>query len=109
MTFLQIETEINASVELVWATLRDIERWPEWTPAVTSGSIGNPRKIGPGERSLVVSHRRQGRIQSPRWRSSQVRMSWFKSDVVTHRSKKANWPFSRTWRAASRKPVIAAR
>ena len=29
MTFFQIETEINASAELVWATMRDVERWAE--------------------------------------------------------------------------------
>lgn len=31
MTFFQVETEINASAELVWTTMRDVERWPEWT------------------------------------------------------------------------------
>ena len=47
------------------------------------------------------------------WRSrpagGQIRMSLFSSGVVTHRSRKPNWPVSFTSRAASRKPVMAAR
>jgi len=45
MTFFQIETEINASAELVWATIRDVERWPEWTPTVTSVRLRTPRRL----------------------------------------------------------------
>jgi hypothetical protein len=29
MAFFQIETGTNASAELVWATMREVERWPE--------------------------------------------------------------------------------
>jgi len=45
MTFFQIETEINASAALVWATVRDIERWPEWTPTVRASGFGRPRRL----------------------------------------------------------------
>lgn len=27
---------VDASPEVVWAVTRDVERWPEWTPTVTS-------------------------------------------------------------------------
>lgn len=30
------EIEIDASPELVWSVTQDLERWPEWTPTVTS-------------------------------------------------------------------------
>ena len=36
MTHFSIAVEIQAPPDRVWAVLRDIERWPEWTPAVTS-------------------------------------------------------------------------
>ena len=31
-----IETEINASAERVWAALVDVERWPDWMASYTS-------------------------------------------------------------------------
>jgi hypothetical protein len=39
----------------------------------------------------------------------QIRMSLWSSGVVTHRSRKPNWPLSITSHAASSKPLIAAR
>ena len=48
-----------------------------------------------------------GSISSPQ--CGQIRMSLFSSGVVTHRSRKPNWPVSFTSHAASSKPVIAAR
>src|SRR6516162_10128482 len=39
----------------------------------------------------------------------QIRMSLFRSGVVTHRSRKPNWPVSFTSRTASSNPAIAAR
>jgi hypothetical protein len=37
-----IHVEIKAPAERVWAVMRDIERWPEWTPTVTKiGRIGD--------------------------------------------------------------------
>ena len=50
MTFFQVETEINASAELVWATMRDVERWPEWTPTVTSVRLRTPLPLAVGSR-----------------------------------------------------------
>lgn len=41
--------------------------------------------------------------------SGQIRMALISSGVVTHRSRKLNWPVSFISRIASRRPLIAAR
>lgn len=41
---------IDSSPEVVWKVTRDIERWPEWTPTVTSATL-----LGPGEFGLGAS------------------------------------------------------
>ena len=64
MTFFQIETEINASAELVWATVRDIERWPEWTPTVTSVRLRTPPPLAVGSRAVI----RQPKLPPALWR-----------------------------------------
>jgi Polyketide cyclase / dehydrase and lipid transport len=50
MTFFQVEIEINASPELVWAAVRDVERWPEWTHTVTSVRLRTPPPLTVGSR-----------------------------------------------------------
>ena len=35
MTHFTISVDIQAPPERVWLTMRDVERWPEWTPSVT--------------------------------------------------------------------------
>ncbi len=63
------------------------------------GLIGSAEIVG------VVGHTRQ---ESP-VPAVQTVMILINSCVVRHRSRKANWPVSRTWRAASSIPVMAAR
>lgn len=64
MTFFQIETEINASAELVWATMRDVERWPEWTPTVRSVRLRTPPPLAVGSRAVI----RQPKLPLALWR-----------------------------------------
>lgn len=37
---------IHASPDVVWAVTVDIERWPEWTPTVTSARVVGDRALG---------------------------------------------------------------
>jgi uncharacterized membrane protein len=62
--FFQIETEINASAELVWATMRDVERWPEWTPTVTSVRLRTSPPLAVGSRAVI----RQPKLLPALWR-----------------------------------------
>jgi len=64
LTFFQIETEINASAELVWATMRDVERWPEWAPTVTSVHLQTPPPLAVGSRVVI----RQPKLPPALWR-----------------------------------------
>jgi len=64
MRFFQIETEINASAELVWATMRDVERWPEWTPTVVSVRLQTPPPLTIGSLAVI----RQPKLPPALWR-----------------------------------------
>lgn len=53
----EVSIDINASPEVVWATLIDVERWPEWTASVRSVELLDG--------TLVVGSR--VRIQQPKF------------------------------------------
>jgi uncharacterized membrane protein len=45
--------EIAASPELIWSTLSDLERWPEWTRSVSEVERLDDGAFGPGSRVRV--------------------------------------------------------
>ncbi len=44
---------INASEERVWATLTDVERWPEWTSSMTSVTRIDSGAFGVGSQARI--------------------------------------------------------
>jgi uncharacterized membrane protein len=55
MLDFRLTVEIEAPPDRVWAVMREIERWPEWTPTLTSirRLDGGPLAVG----SLVLIRR----------------------------------------------------
>src|SRR5215469_15835753 len=71
MRFFRIEAEINAAAELVWATIRDVQRWPEWTPTVTSVRLKTPLPLVVGSVAVV----RQPKLPPALWRIVELKDS----------------------------------
>jgi uncharacterized membrane protein len=49
----KIDVDINAPADRVWAVIRDIERWPEWTPTVTSIQKISSGPLAVGSRAVI--------------------------------------------------------
>jgi hypothetical protein len=63
MRHFSISIDISASPERVWAVMRDIEHWHEWTPTVTSIRTLEPGPLAVGVRALV----RQPKLPPATW------------------------------------------
>src|ERR1700733_11558198 len=61
---LQISTDIRAESKSVWATLMDVERWPEWTRSVDRVERLDDGEFGIGSRVRI----RQPRIPVAIWK-----------------------------------------
>jgi len=68
MTRFRTTIDIQARPERVWAVLRDIEHWSEWTPTVISVRPLDPGPIGVGTRAIV----RQPKLFSARWQITEL-------------------------------------
>ena len=54
MSNFQVVVEILTPPERVWAALLDVERWPEWTPTVTSAKRLDDGPLAVGSRTKLV-------------------------------------------------------
>jgi uncharacterized membrane protein len=68
MTDFRIEVEIEAPPALVWEIMRDVERWPEWTPTVTSIRLLDHGPLTVGTRAII----RQPKLPPARWRVTEL-------------------------------------
>jgi uncharacterized membrane protein len=64
MTEFHKEIDIDAPPEVVWAIMRDVEHWPEWTPTVTSIQLSGGGPLRVGSRAIV----RQPKLPTAKWR-----------------------------------------
>jgi len=53
----ETKVKIDASVEEVWKTISDVERWYEWTPSIKSILLLDPKPLHVGSRGLVEQPR----------------------------------------------------
>jgi len=68
MTHIYTTIDIQAPPEHVWATVRDIEHWSEWTPTVISIHLLDPGPLAVGTRALV----RQPKLLPARWQVTEL-------------------------------------
>jgi hypothetical protein len=60
----EISVDIAAPPEVVWSAMADAERWPEWTPSVTSIRLLDGGELRVGNRALI----RQPKFPPAVWR-----------------------------------------
>ncbi|MFN7984881.1 MAG: SRPBCC family protein [Vicinamibacterales bacterium] len=63
MKDFSVSVQINATPERVWAVMRDVERWHEWTPTITSVQWLNGGPLRVGARAKV----QQPRLPPAEW------------------------------------------
>jgi uncharacterized membrane protein len=68
MNDFRIEVEIHAPPALVWEIMRDVQRWPEWTPTVSSIRLLDPGPLRVGTRAVV----RQPKLPPAKWRVTEL-------------------------------------
>jgi len=68
MTHIYTTIDIQAPPDRVWAAVRDIEHWSEWTPTVISVRSLDPGPLAIGTRAIV----RQPKLLPARWQITKL-------------------------------------
>ena len=68
MTHIYTTIDIQAPPDRVWAAVRDIEHWSEWTPTVISVRSLDPGPLAIGTRAIV----RQPKLLPARWQITEL-------------------------------------
>jgi hypothetical protein len=68
MSHFRIDVEIQAAPDRVWSVMGDFERWPEWTPTVTSIQRLDGGPVAIGSRLRI----RQPKLPPAVWRLTQL-------------------------------------
>ena len=63
MLEFRIDVDIQAPPDRVWEVIRDVARWPEWTPTVTTVHLLDAGPLAVGSRAAV----RQPKLLPAKW------------------------------------------
>jgi uncharacterized membrane protein len=64
----QVSVAIDAPADRVWSVLSDVERWPEWTPTMTSVQRLDPGQFRPGSQARI----KQPKLPAMVWTVSSI-------------------------------------
>ena len=50
----EISISVNATPERAWAVMKDVERWPEWTPSMSKVELLQPGEVQVGSKVKIT-------------------------------------------------------
>ena len=80
MADFEIAVEIQAPPDRVWAVMRDIQHWPEWTPTVTRVQQLDRDPLAVGSRALI----HQPKLPPAEWQVTELDEGGRSFTWVTH-------------------------